>query len=185
MNKKWFLIICVIFATPSLADSGFIGEISLGSSNQKVDSSFVNDGSSNSYGIRGSYQFSDYFKLSLEFKEYGKAENKYKPPFDPLVWDIETSSINLGARASLPIFSKASIYGEAGYSDWDIEVLATNQSLSARIKDGGSDLYYRLGVTYQVFEKVFTSIEYLAVDMGLPGGDHTVRDISLSIGYKF
>lgn len=185
MIKKRISMIFVFVVSPSLADSGFLGELSLGQSNQKIDSPLVDDGYSNSYGVRGSYQFSDYFSLSLEYKEYGTAENKYKPPFNPLVWDIDTSSINFGARVSLPVFKEASIFAEAGHSDWDIKVLATNQNGNARFKDSGSDLYYRIGATYQIHEKVFSRAEYLTIDMGLPGGRHKVKNFSLSIGYRF
>lgn len=185
MKKVILTLIVSLTSLPSFSESSFSGEVTIGSANQKVQESLIESGDSSSYGLRVSYEFNKYLSALIEYKNFGEAENKYKEPFEPLIWNIETRSINFGIRGTLPLTQDLSVVGEVGYSDWDMDINARLNELSDTFTNDGSDLYYRAGINYKFNEKYKLGIEYSILEVELPNGEHKISDVSMSVGMRF
>ncbi|MCR8922251.1 porin family protein [Dasania sp. GY-MA-18] len=130
---------------------------------------------------------------------------------EELDYTSETSAINLGFKASLPFSNGLSFILRAGLSKWDYEISQsyvltedyTDYDSSfydavytyapdygqAKADDDGHDYYYGLGAEYSINQQFFVAAEYtvLNADADIDGIDvsHEVKNLSISLGYKF
>jgi len=185
MKKIYVAFILPLTSFSAFSDSNFAGEILFGSAKQKVQESVIESGHSSSYGFRAFYNFSQHISALIEYKNFGGAKNKYKEPYEPLVWNIEVKSVNFGMRGALPLSENFSATAEVGYSAWDMDIDVRSNEITGAFSDDGNDLYYRTGINYQINGKYTLGIEYSIFNMKLANGKHKVNDISMSIGMRF
>ena len=203
------VILAVAFATtalPAAADNGFSAEFLLGSADQEltasdsVDSIKLSDNST-SYGVRGVYQFNDYFGVELGYQESGEGKKSFVDEFDATIGtEFETRQINVGVKGMLPLQGGFSLVGRLGLSSWDFDADLTDSDFPgvvAELSDSGSDLYYGVGGQYRFSDKLYMGLEYtmLNVDLGLGDvfddptdpvrAEHDVNSIMLSVGWTF
>jgi len=211
--KKFILSAFFVFtAMPSFAFDGFVGELLLGHSDQKLNASaksvsnsdsgvtksgLVMDGSATSYGIQGGYQFNNYFAVELGYQQYGE--------FTSLVNNfvrvtIDTSSINFGVKGILPLSENYSLNARMGVANWDLNntssVYAPGSDID-NIKGNGSDIYYGIGAQYKFNGNYFVGLNYSVLTMrwdtreDFPSGvflvdyEHKVKNIYFSVGVFF
>ena len=155
------VILAVAFATtafPAAADNGFSAEFLLGSADQEltasdsVDSIKLSDNST-SYGVRGVYQFNEFFGVELSYQDSGEAAKSFIDEFDATIrTEFETQQINVGVKGMIPLDGGFSLVGRLGLSSWDFDAALTDSDfpgLVDRLSDSGSDLYYGVGGQYR------------------------------------
>lgn len=195
----------VTTALPAAADNGFSAEFLLGSADQElsisdsVDSIKLSDNSM-SYGVRGVYQFNDYFGVELGYQESGEADKSFTDNVTTIGTEFETQQINVGLKGTLPLQGGFSLVGRLGLSSWDFDAALTDSDfpgLVDKYSDSGSDLYYGVGGQYRFSDKLYMGLEYtmLNFDLGLGDDfndptdpfsvDHDVNSIMLSVGWTF
>lgn len=202
-------ILAVAFATtalPAAADNGFSAEFLLGSADQEltasdsVDSIKLSDNST-SYGLRGVYQFNDYFGVELGYQESGEGKESFIDEFDATIGtEFETRQINVGVKGTLPLQGGFSLVGRLGLSSWDFDADLTDSDFPGvvvELSDSGSDLYYGVGGQYRFNDKLYMGLEYTMLNADLSLGDvfddptdpvraeHDVNSIMLSVGWTF
>ena len=189
-------------ASPAVADNGFSAEFLLGSADQEltvsdsVDSIKLSDNSM-SYGVRGVYQFSDYFGVELSYQESGEAEKSFIDEFDATIRTVfETQQINVGVKGMIPLEGGFSLVGRLGLSSWDFDAALTDSDFPGvvdTLSDSGSDLYYGVGGQYRFSDTLYVGLEYTMLNFDLGLGDatdpvraeHDVNSIMLSVGWTF
>lgn len=189
-------------ASPAVADNGFSAEFLLGSADQEltvsdsVDSIKLSDNSM-SYGVRGVYQFSDYFGVELSYQESGEAEKSFIDEFDATIRTVfETQQINVGVKGMIPLEGGFSLVGRLGLSSWDFDAALTDSDFPGvvdTLSDSGSDLYYGIGGQYRFSDTLYVGLEYTMLNFDLGLGDatdpvraeHDVNSIMLSVGWTF
>lgn len=209
MKIRYPAILAVAFtsiALPAAADNGFSAELLLGSADQEftasdsVDSVKLSDNSM-SYGVRGVYQFNDYFGVELSYQESGEAEKSFIDEFDATIGtEFETRQINVGVKGMIPLQGGFSLVGRLGLSSWDFDADLTDSDFPgvvAELSDSGSDLYYGVGGQYRFNDNLYMGLEYtmLNVDLGLGDlfddptdpvrAEHDVNSIMLTVGWTF
>lgn len=193
-------------ALPAAADNGFSAEFLLGSADQEltasdsVDSIKLSDNST-SYGLRGVYQFNDYFGVELGYQESGEGKESFIDEFDATIGtEFETRQINVGVKGTLPLQGGFSLVGRLGLSSWDFDADLTDSDFPGvvvELSDSGSDLYYGVGGQYRFNDKLYMGLEYTMLNADLSLGDvfddptdpvraeHDVNSIMLSVGWTF
>ena len=205
MKIRYPAIVAVAFAAtalPAAADNGFSAEFLLGSADQEftasdsVDSIKLSDNST-SYGLRGVYQFNDYFGVELSFQESGEGKESFIDEFDDTIGtEFETQQINVGVKGMIPLEGGFSLVGRLGLSAWDFDAAVTDSSIPGevgKLSDSGSDLYYGVGGQYRFSDTLYVGLEYTMLNFDLDLGDatdpfraeHDVNSIMLSVGWTF
>lgn len=146
-----------------------------------------------SLGARLTFGFSDYMALETSYMQYGETDDEYTDPNNTSqnVKDkIETKSINLGLKASLPITDYFSINLRGGAAKWDVKA---KQDLgifgSVKASDDGVDPYYGVGAEFQIADRFIVGGEYTILKAELSDGyltgDHEIKNVALILGYQF
>lgn len=195
----------VTTALPAAADNGFSAELLLGSADQElsisdsVDSSKLSDNSM-AYGLRGVYQFNEYFGVELGYQESGEGKKSFSDGVTTIGTEFETQQINVGLKGTLPLQGGFSLVGRLGLSSWDFDAALTDSDfpgLVEKYSDSGSDLYYGVGGQYRFSDKLYMGLEYTMLNFDLGLGDdfsdptdpfsveHDVNSIMLSVGWTF
>ncbi|WP_019531574.1 porin family protein [Dasania marina] len=122
--------------------------------------------------------------------------------------EIETKSIDLGFKGMIPLNDSFSLIGRVGITQWDYELTAKysyferytdytdssfngtySESISDSEDDSGTDFYYGIGIQYEFNEHIFAGFEYTITQFDASIGslevDQTIKNMSLSLGYKF
>ncbi len=191
------LLASISFYSAAEANKPFSAELSIGTTDQESD---FNDedskpnGDDTSIGLQFGYQISKNFIAEIAYNDYGKIENDYIDPFFHFTSSIETTAIQIGLKAIVPISKTISMFGRAGLSHWtyDLKVSeAGGQSFSEN--DSGQDFYYGIGLQLDINEQWFTTLSYSITDLDaeISGGstptkiDHEIKNLALSIGAHF
>ena len=199
------VILAVAFATtalPAAADNGFSAEFLLGSADQELTASDSFDSiklsdNSTSYGVRGVYQFNEFFGVELSYQDSGEAAKSFIDEFDATIrTEFETQQINVGVKGMIPLDGGFSLVGRLGLSSWDFDAALTDSDFPGvvdRLSDSGSDLYYGVGGQYRFSDTLYVGLEYTMLNFDLSLGDtddpvraeHDVNSIMLSVGWTF
>ncbi|MFL0810703.1 MAG: porin family protein [Agarilytica sp.] len=182
-------------AMPALSDSYFSVDALLGSANQKsnIDGGREISGSDLSIGVRGAFNVNENFALEASHFIYGEATESYVDSFgDDIDESVETMALRLGVKGSIPLGDVVSLNGRAGLSMWDYEYEYRDSffdGLVFKADDNGVDLYYGMGIQFNLNEKFTLAAEYDITEMGVKiegvSIDHEVKNLALSVGYIF
>lgn len=195
MKKIVLGLLLSSLATQSVADPVFSAELLLGRAEQETDfDGFLpTSGSDTSLGIRGAYILNPFVAFELAFQDYGETNDTYIDNFGDTINDrISTNAFNIGAKGSFPFANGWSAIGRIGASRWELEIRSTDSFFPGQVfedDDSGVDLYYGLGVQYDINTNLIVGVEYTVIDAGFStedvSGDHQVNNFSASIGYRF
>lgn len=195
MKKLMVGILLTACSIPVLAESKLSGELLLGKADQKSSISGFGStsGDDTSIGVRGAYQLSNHFSLELAYHNYGESEESYIDEFGDRINDkVESTALNFGIKGTLPFDGGFAVYGRAGLALWDVKYSATDSSMPGEVlalDDDGNDFYYGVGVSYNFTNNFFIGAEYTVTEMDVSifnvSIDHEVKNLSLSLGYRF
>lgn len=155
------------------------------------------------YKQHGTIDESESYSDSFDWMGWGVVD--YTETYET---EIETKSIDLGFKGIIPLNDNFALIGRAGISRWDYELTAKysyferytdytdssfdgtySESISESEDDSGTDFYYGIGIEYQFSEHVFAGFEYTITkfdaSIGTLDVDQTIKNMSLSLGYKF
>jgi opacity protein-like surface antigen len=213
MKKILTSLIALSITFPVIADTGFYGGLSIGTTDNQSKSSAsgvslgedFNDtaqfsGDSTSYSIRGGYQLHENLVVEFGHYEYGKVTYTYIDDFDDSIKDkIETNSNNLGVKAIWPITELISLNVSVGIAKWNFDADSTDSSLPDEIdfSEDGTNMYYGVGFEYHINNSLSIGVEYssLSMEWGTSGSEenfsyksdieHKVNNLSLVLQMKF
>ncbi len=146
-----------------------------------------------SFGIRAAYQLKKGFAFEVSYHDYGQSENVYVDSYGDLITDkVSTTAMNAGVKGVVPFDNGFSIHGRVGLSLWDAELEKTDTYYPGQLFksiDAGSSLYFGAGLQYDITPDIVIGADYSITNMDIlffnSSIDHTVDDVSFSIGYKF
>lgn len=191
------IILGVLLGSTSLsasAENSFSAEILLGMADQEVSAYGSSaSGDDTSIGIRGVVSLNKNFSAEIGYHNYGEADDTYIDEFGDTINDkLSTTAFNFGVKGILPLDNGISLNGRIGISFWDSELEETDSSFPGEIfkaDDDGNDLYYGIGIQYDINSNIFVGAEYTLTKMDIStdgvSADLDVDNISLSLGYKF
>jgi len=195
--KKYVVVAGALcfFSVNVSAESGFSADILVGNANQETEIGEVASVSGNSFsvGLRTAYALNEYVAAELSYLHYGEMEDSFLDVFnDTITEKVETSSLNLGLKGSLPIRNGFSLLGRAGVSRWNYDVEESDSAFPGEVykgSDDGVDVYYGVGAEYRASTNIRVALEYtnLTLDGTINGVeiDHSINNIALSLGYAF
>jgi len=188
IKKVTLGILLASCALPVFAESKWSGELLVGRAEQKssIDSfDSTTSGGDLSFGIRAALTVNSNIAFELAYQDYGTA----KDSTNRITTDVSSSAVNLGVKGIIPFEGGFSVHGRFGLSRWEAEFKAASLSETLTVDDSGSDLYYGLGLQYDISPELVVGVEYAATDMDIltegTSLDHKVKNLSLSLGYKF
>lgn len=178
-------------------DDYFTGELLLGSTTQEIESSGIerNDGSDLSFGLRGTYNISSNVGIELSYQNSGEAEYSYEAFAETINENLASDSFNIGVKGILPLKNGVSLNARLGIAFWDFDVDITEisdggyeQPFSS--SNSGNDIYYGIGVQYEINEKFNIGLEYTLVEFSVSPFNSSSVDLELSTlaltaGFKF
>ena len=176
----------------------FSAEILLGRSDQelKTDTGKIN-GYDDSLGFRVAYHLNSNSAIELSYHDMGETEDDYIDMSGDAYTDtIETSSINIGGKATFPFDNGVSIYGRIGLAFWDVELQNTNSSdpgIISKGDDSANDFYQGVGIQYLLNDEFTFGAEYTLYKLNIRLNDDFQRSIedidiatlALTAGMKF
>lgn len=188
MNKK--LVISAVFLMLSSlavhAENGFYFETMLGNAEQveKFDGFSDISGDKTSVGLRAGYNISNYIAVELGYHDFDEARD-VNAVSEEL---IETSSKNLGVKISIPLIRWFHLNARLGAAEWDYKFKSISNTFVVSDRDDGVDLYYGLGVFFQISKPIGIGLEYTLMDheANIEGFkfDREVNNLSLSVNYS-
>ncbi len=198
MKQRLLGLLLAVCALPAMAEDRFTAEILLGTADQKSTAKFDGvtssiSGDDLSVGIRGAFSLNRYLALELAYHNYGEIDESYIDEFGDSINDkVSATAFNAGVKGILPFDNGISLYGRAGVSFWDVEARSTDSYFPGevfKVDDDGSDAYVGIGLQYNLTPKLIIGAEYTITTMGLSvegiSVDHEVKNLSLSLGYRF
>ena len=198
MKKLILASLVGLTSLPVAADSNFSAEFLLGKTDQEARTDYGDvEGDDTSIGIRGGYSINENVTLELSYNNYGEIDKSYIDEYGDYINDkVSTTSMNFGVKGSIPLNNGLSIYARIGLSLWDVEFEETDSFYPGETfkgDDSGNDIYYGLGLQYQINDKAFIGAEYTLSEYGVKlGGDFQgldadvdIKTFALSIGLNF
>lgn len=183
MKKALMAVVMIGASIPAFAESGFYGEVALGSMDNDVsvsgggrigDERFtykesLSYGSSTAFSLGGGYQFNDYVAIDASYRNYGNAKDSYIDDYgDQINGSIKTNSINLGVLATFPFAEVFSVYGRLGLASWDLKAEHTDSSAPGEVdktSEDGTDIYWAAGAAYSFNDQFSLALEYSSLTM--------------------
>lgn len=181
LNKIMLALVCSLAATAH-AEGNFYVAGSIGQSRFNLDwdksdaDALIEDASltvnsskldkrDTAYKVQIGYQFNQYFAVEGGYIDLGAAE--YKAEIDGGATgkvEYETTGVNIGAVAVMPLTSSFSLLAKFGLirSDVDFTVRASAGSVSASETESGTqiDTYVGLGAQYAFTDNFAARVEY-------------------------
>lgn len=202
MKKTLMAVVMIGASIPAFAESGFYGEVALGSMDNDVSVSgggrigdepisyneSLSFDSSTAFSLGGGYQFNDYVAIDASYRNYGNAKNSFIDDYgDQINNSIKSNSINLGVLATFPFAEVFSVYGRLGLASWDLKVEHTDSALPGevdKISEDGTDIYWAAGAAYSFNDRFSLALEYSSLTMEWNESE-VESDFNLDINYDY
>lgn len=194
MKKVVLSVLLMSSALPVMAENNLSAELLVGKANQELSANgYSTSGDDVSFGIRGLYSLSENFSIEGAYHTYGETDDTYIDGFGDVINDkLSSTALSLGVKGILPLNNGISLNARAGMSFWDAELKETDSAFPGytfKSDDNGNDIYYGFGAQYDINSQVTVGLEYTIINMGISSegisADFDVKNISLSLGYKF
>jgi len=194
MKKVVLSVLLMSSVLPAMAENNFSAELLLGMADQELSANGQStSGDDTSFGVRGAYSLNENFSVEGAYQSYGETDDTYIDEFGDTINDkLSSTALSLGIKGILPLDNGVSLNARAGISFWDAEIKETDSAFPGETfkgDDNGNDLYYGIGAQYQINPQIFIGVEYTMTKMGIStegvSADFDVKNISLSLGYKF
>lgn len=195
MKKVALGLLISATAISAHAQPNFSGELLIGLADQTTD--FDEFGSVSdedaSFGIRGAYNFNENLAIELAYQNYGEISDNYADEEGSYSDQFSASAITAGAKGSIPLQNGFSVSARLGMSKWEAEVDSTESGLAGDFSysddDDGTDLYYGVGMQFEMNEVFTVGAEYTITEMGISlfeaSADHEVKNLAIFISYTF
>ncbi|MBJ7537760.1 porin family protein [Marinomonas transparens] len=173
------------------AETPFIAEVLIGQSSQKVSN--LADGDDSSTGIRLGYEFSDGWSVEGAFHDHGGFNYSSIDDDNKESIDYSTSSTTLGVKKTFDLSEGLSLNVHGGLALWNFDWASENTSTTTITtkttndsgSNSGSDVYYGLGLSYELKQNLLLSLEYSFLSMSIDSDKVDVSNFALGLGYKF
>ena len=194
MKKVVLSVLLMSSVLPAMAENNFSAELLLGMADQELSANGLStSGDDTSFGVRGAYSLNENFSLESAYQSYGETDDTYIDSFgDTINNKLSSTALSLGIKGVIPLDNGLSLNARVGISFWDAEIKETDSAFPGETfkgDDNGNDLYYGIGAQYQINPQIFIAAEYTMTKMGISeaglSADFDVKNISLSLGYKF
>jgi len=200
MKKITISTLLISSMLPFVTKADFSAELLLGSANQESSTSaHSTSGDDVSFGIRGSYSLNEYVFLEAAYQNYGESTEiqVINDSGDKVTDKLNSTALNVGVRGNWILDKNISLNARAGFSFWDAELEQTYSAYpNDKFKADNNDheIYYGIGAQYEINSKFTVGIEYTIINMNIPiqkgpkypvTADFDVKNLSLSLGYKF
>lgn len=168
---------------------------------------------SDSFAFRIGIKVTENLSFELAKHDHGTVVHKYTAVIQPqfpgcciapedyikyeIKQPIETSSLRLGIKGELEIITDLSVIARLGLAHWDYDEYTPQDLVTIGLSTdkNGNDIYYSLGAQYKITESFYLGVEYSVLpidknfsdeDLNVSGFyDHTIKDLSLIIGWQF
>ena len=145
------LIAITLICFSAKAANGFYLGGSVGKANLDEDFDGLNiDSSSTSYGLVGGWRFNEHFALEGGYHDFGDFEENINIDGVASKVSLSADGFTLGAKGSIPVGQRFSLYGRAGWFFWAGDAEINNVS-QATPEDG--NLYLGAGISYAVNDR--------------------------------
>ncbi|NQZ50410.1 MAG: porin family protein [Moritella sp.] len=179
LMKKTVLttILLASMGMPSIASmdtAAFSGEILVGSAKSELSATDLSlSDQTLSYGFRGAYQFHENVAAEVGYQDFGKAKFNNIP--------LDTSALTFGVKGMYLFQNGVSFVGRLGMSHATSETNITGMKMT----DDFNELYYGLGIQYDINERFFVGLEYSKVGTKESGVKYDIGNLSYSVGMRF
>jgi len=160
------------------SDSGWYIGGSYGMTNIDVTTAgpgFSVDGDDSGYKIFGGYQFSKHWGAEFGYFDAGKAS--ITGPGGSA--DLGVTALTFAGTGTLPLSEKFSLLGKVGLWMWDTG--CTGSICVSNAKDSDTDLFYGVGVRYNLNKNWGVQVEYEQFETS----SDSVTLTSLGVRFKF
>lgn len=200
MKKITISTLLISSMLPFVTKAELYAELLLGSANQKAaTTAHSTSGDDVSFGIRGSYYLNEYVFLEAAYQNYGESTDTQviNDSGDEVTDKLNSTALNVGVRGNWILDKNISLNARAGISFWDAELEQTYSAFPRnkfKAKNNDHDIYYGIGARYEINSKFTVGVEYTIINMNIPiqkgpkypvTSDFDVKNLSLSLGYKF
>jgi opacity protein-like surface antigen len=211
MKKLLLLLALMPFATPVLAEkhqNAFYGELVLGSAKQGPNITGTEKVMDDEFaiGARVGYQFATRWAIEGGYWDYSKLFDRNVLEGEVIDDYFEANAYNVGVKYMVLCKScDWTLDFRWGATIWDFKYSKINRTSDPgnviSDDDSGIDRYYGFGTSYHYSEHIVVGLEYtisviklfegeespgVGVDeKGLEPRDFRIRNVSLSIGYRF
>jgi len=176
-------------------DSDYAFDVLIGNADQNNDTRGANSitGNDTSMGIRFTASLNPVLGFELGYMGYGTAEESYIDNFGDTITDtIDSSAVQVGLSARLPLGRVASLVGRIGAASWELDYQNTDSFFPGDVykdSDSGVDVYFGVGMEFQ-FEKNFRlGVEYNNLDytakIGAANTEHSIDNLAVTVGWTF
>ncbi len=164
------------------AVDGLIGEA--GQKNS-ADNSQTISGADTSKGIRFTAQLNRVIGIELGYTDFGEVSDSYLNTTEY----IESSAINVGMSARIPLGHTVSLIGRAGIASWDLDYTLKDNNYIERDSDEGVDGYVGVGLRFDLEDNFRVGIEYTGLgykaSLGSANTDQVINNLAISAGFTF
>ena len=200
MKRTLLAAMLLSVALPSMAESNAYASLLLGNTNQdesqlRSDGSFAFEDDDVSIGLRFGYHFGEYIAAEIGYIDYGQVESNIT---DAVTTDVindrfDTYAITIGAKFNFTIEQIGlSFNARVGAAQWNYRddfTRTVSAPLAQTTSDDGTDVYYGIGMEYDVSETVTIGVEYHQLNLEIEGAqgefDHDIENYSLSATRRF
>lgn len=183
-------LILMSIASSAVADeNGAFADLLMGSAEQTATAEGLVEASGDdlSFGVRGGFAFNPNIALEVGYHDYGDAEQEY---FDDTSDQFNVVALSAGIKSSIVFDNGFSLSARVGVSLWDLDLYFSEYgSIVYAASDDGSDFYVGIGGQMKITERVHIGAEYTLTELDVSFGefsfDHEIKNLSLSLGYKF
>lgn len=204
MLKKNILAIILLtsLAPALLAENGASAEILFGSAVHDLSGLNHDIFEDDIYfGFRGVIPLTQHLATEVAYHNYGEAsETEDYQYFDydgslytsKLIKKTSSIAFTAGLKGTIPIYSGFSFTGSLGISFWSMQYESSNVNNPYQVlksTDDGTDLYYGIGLQYELNTKSYIGLEYKETSMNpvifdIPA-KLKVDTLHLSLGARF
>lgn len=186
--------VAAIFALPVYAGPSASAEILAGHYSHKPDGW---DRSTNTgLGIRAAIHANENIALEVGYQRFGKgswsySESSYLGTSSENI-DITLNALTLGLKGSKNLNSKLSLNGRLGMAFWDADIdynyqydyvssYIEDDKVTASETEDGHDIYFGIGVDYQITSKLYASASYTQLN----ADDYKISGFQVGLGMNF
>ncbi|MGI1679802.1 MAG: porin family protein [Cellvibrionaceae bacterium] len=170
-------------------------DVSVGEAGQKKseDYSQTISGADTSKGIRFTAQLSRVIGIEIGYTDFGEVSDSYINEFDENVTDyVDSSAINVGMNAKIPLGHTVSLIGRVGIASWDLDYKEKNSGFPGddyKDSDQGVDGYIGFGLRFDLEENFRVGIEYTGLgyraSLGSADTDQVINNLAITAGFTF
>ncbi|WP_185968000.1 outer membrane beta-barrel protein [Thalassotalea sp. PS06] len=190
MHKKLSLIILLFLPAVAQAKIDLAGELSVGRSQKKDDTSF---------SVKGVYNYNQYFGVEVSYIDFGNLAETEKGDHGFYYYDVEADSVNLGVKIGNYLHKDLYVVARFGLSLWGGSLGTLYESTLPPVEDRftdyptlsdeGKGYYFSFGFRKHLTDNVYVGGELTQYNWDSQKifyfENYKLNNISLLVGYDF